>query len=206
MARMVAAPTASLFGKGLFGTLSQNTVSYLQGQIGMLANASTEYGQRIFEKSMNIFNAINSDAAVMSAEIALSQIESMSGQDMIECLNTIAQLQTAASQMQGWIMTDPTIRQAYFDGKIEGYSDTYIDHNPGLIGHEDPNYRLQMNGVFVPHEDASWQYSLYGDRADTKDGMLTLRQLAAIVETQEAARYALEAGDLDPTSQYGASL
>ena len=124
MARLVSAPTASLFGKGLFGTLSQNTVNYLQSQIQSLATAGSEYGQKIYQRSMEVFDAINSDAAVLAAEAVLTQIESLMGQDMIESLTTISQLQTAQSQMQGWIMTSPKLRQAWYDGKIEGYSDT----------------------------------------------------------------------------------
>ncbi len=206
MARLVSAPTASLFGKGLFGTLSQNTVNYLQSQIQSLATAGSEYGQKIYERSVAVFDAINSDAAVLAAEAVLTQIESMMGQDMIESLTTITQLQSAQSQMQGWIMTSPVVRQAWYDGKIEGYCDTYVDPEPGCVGHEQQAYRHLMNGVFVPHEEASYQYNLYFDRASAFDQLLTLRQLAAIVESQEAAERALEAGEQDPTSQYGASL
>lgn len=206
MARLVAAPTASLYGKGLFGTLSQNTVNYLQGQIQSLASAGSEYGQKIYQRSMALFDEINSDAAVLSAEAVLSQIESMMGQDVIEALTTVSQLQMAQSQMQGWIMTNPVVRQAWYDGKVEGYSDTYVDPEPGRIGHEQQAYRHLMNGVFCPHEKASYQYNLYYDRVSESDAMLTLRQLAAIVESHEAAEQALEAGGEDPTSQYGASL
>ena len=206
MARLVSAPTASLFGKGLFGTLSQNTVNYLQSQIQSLATAGSEYGQKIYQRSMEVFDAINSDAAVLAAEAVLTQIESLMGQDMIESLTRISQLQAAQSQMQGWIMTSPVLRQAWYDGKIEGYSDTYVDPEPGRIGHEQQAYRQLMNGVFVPHEEASYQYSMYFDRASDPDQFLTLRQVAAIVESQEAAERALEEGEQDPTSQYGASL
>ena len=206
MARLVDAPTASLFGKGLFGTLSQNTVSYLQNQIQSLASAGTELGQQIFARSQAIFNEINSDSAVMAAEAVLSQVESMMGQDMIEPLLTISQLQGAQSIMQGWIMTDPTIRQAWMDGKLEGYCDTYVDPEPGLVGHEQQAYRELMNGVLIEHEEASYQYNLYFDRASDFDGTLTLRKLAAIRDSQEAAVAAYEAGEQDPTSQYGASL
>jgi hypothetical protein len=206
MARLVQAPTGSIFGKGMFGTLSQNTVSYLQGQIQSFASTGSEYGQKILQRSMEVFNAINSDAAVMAAEAVLTQIESMMGQDMIEPLTTLPQLQGAQSIMQGWIMTDPTIRQAWYDGKLEGYSDTYVDPEPGLVGHEQEAYRRQMNGVLVDHEEHGWQYSLYFDRTSESDKMLTIRQLASIVSSQEAAVNAYHAGEEDPTSQYGASL
>lgn len=207
MARLVAAPNAgSVFGKGLFGTLSQNTISYLQGQISSLANAGSEHGQKIFNRSMALFNEINSDAAVMAAEAVLSQIESMKGQDIIEALTTIRQLQSAQSIMQGHIMAHPFLRQAWYDGKIEGYSDTYIDPEPGLVGHEQRAYRDINNGVFQPHEEASYQYSLYYDRASDIDKVPTIRKLAAIVDSQEAAIDAYYAGEQDPTSQYGASL
>jgi virulence-associated protein VapD len=207
MARLVAAPNgASVFGKGLFGTLSQNTVNYLQGQIASLANAGSEYGKKVYERSIALFNEINSDAAVMAAEAVLSQIESMKGQDIIERLMTVQQLQAAQPIMQGYIMTDPFIRQAWYDGKIEGYSDTYIDPEPGLIGHEQKAYRDLNNGVFQPHEEASYQYSLYYDRTSESDKVLSIRKLAAIVDSQESAVNAIHAGGQDPTSQYGASL
>lgn len=206
MARLVAAPTASLYGKGLMGTLSQNTVNWLQGQIQSVAHTGTEFGQKIYEKSMALFNAINSDAAVNAAEAVLSQVESMMGQDIIEALTTVTQLQAAQSQMQHWIMVNPILRQAWYDGKIEGYSDTYQDPEPGLIGHEQQAYRELMNGVFLPAEGASYQYNLYFDRSSSPDAGLTLRKLAAIVESQEAAVEEYEKGEKDPTSQYGASL
>lgn len=206
MARLVSAPTASLFGKGLFGTLSQNTVNYLQNQIQSLATAGSEYGQKIYERSIAVFDAINSSAAVLAAEAVLAQVESMMGQDMIESLTSISQLQTAQSQMQGWIMTSPVLRQAWYDGKVEGYSDTYVDSEPGRVGHEQQAYRHLMNGVFLPHEEASYQYNLYFDRVSEVDQMLTLRQVAAIVESQEAAERALEDGEQDPTSQYSAMI
>jgi len=206
MARFVAAPSGSIFGKGLFGTLSQNTVNYLQGQIQSLATAGTEYAQRIYERSMQIFNEINSDAAVMAAEAVLTQVESMMGQDIIEPLLTIPQLQAARPIMQNWIMVDPTIRQAWYDGKIDGYSDTYVDPEPGLIGHEMQAYRDLMNGVLQPHPEASYHYSLYFDRDSEPGNNLTIRQLAAIVESQQAACDSLEEGEQDFSSQYGASL
>lgn len=207
MARLVDAPSmGSLYGKGLFGTLSQNTVSYLQGQISNLANAGSAMGQKLYERSMEIFNAINSDQAVMAAEAVLMQVESMTGQDIIQPLLTIPQLQAAGSVMQNLIMADPTIRQAWYDGKCEGYSDTYVDPEPGRVGHEQEVYRQLMNGVLVPHETQSWQFSLYGDRQNDVDSRYTIRQLAAVFDSQEVARDALEAGEQDPVSQYGASL
>lgn len=207
MARLVAAPTmGSLFGKGLFGTLSHNTVNYLQNQIQSLAATGTEYAQKIYNRSMEIFNEINSDAAVMAAEAVLTQVESLMGQDMIEPLLTLEHLQAARPIMQGHIMTHPRLRQMWYDGKIEGYSDTYVDPEPGKIGHEMQAFRDLMNGVLQPHETQSYQYNLYFDRSDNPDDFLSIRKLAAIVDSQDAALDEIEKGEQDPTSQYGASL
>lgn len=206
MARFISAPSGAIMGKGVFGTLSQNTLNYLQQGIQALANSGTALGQEIYARSQAVFNAVNSDEANILAEAVLSQVDSMMGLDIIEPLLTLEHLQTAKPIMQGWIMTDPTIRQAWYDGKIEGYSDTYVDDQAGAVGHEHTAYQYLMNGVFVPHETQSHQYSLYYDRDNSKDNMLTIRKLSDIVETQEAAVRALEAGEQDPTSQYGASL
>lgn len=207
MARLVDAPSiGSLYSKGLFGNLSQNTVSYLQNQIQSLAATGSDYGKRMYSRAMEVFNEINSDQAVMAAEAVLSQIESMTGQDIIEPLLTVQHLQTAQPIMQSWIMTNPVIRQAWYDGKVEGYSDTYIDPEPNRVGHEMQAYRNLMNGVFQPHEEAAYQYDLYFDRTSNIDEVPTIRQVAAILASHEAAEAAYEAGEQDPTSQYGASL
>lgn len=206
MARVITAPSGGVMGKGLFGTLSQNTVNYLQSQIQSLANSTTEYSKELYARSQALFEQVNSDKANQLAEAVLSQVDSMMGLDIIEPLLTISQLQSAMPVMQNWIMVNPIIRQAMYDGKLEGYSDTYKDPEPGLIGHEMEAYRFLMNGVHVEHETQSHQYSLYYDREHNKDTQLSMRKLSAIVETQEAAVRAYLDGDQDPTSQYGAQL
>lgn len=193
-------------GKGLFGTLSQNTVNYLKAEIQSLASNTSEYSKQLYERSLALFDQVNSEKANLLAEAVLSQVDSMMGLDIIEPLLTIDLLQAAKPIMQNWIMTNPVIRQAMYDGKLEGYSDTYKDPEPGLVGHEMEAYRFLMNGVVVEHETQSGQYSLYYDREHNADTQLTMRKLSAIVETQEAAVQAYLQGDRDPTSQYDASL
>lgn len=193
-------------GKGLFGTLSQNTVNYLQTQIQSLANSTSEYSKQLYARSQALFEQVNSDRANQLAEAVLSQVDSMMGLDIIEPLLTIDQLQAAKPIMQNWIMVNPIIRQAMYDGKLEAYSDTYKDPEPGLIGHQMEAYRFLMNGVHVEHETQSSQYSLYVDRDHNKDTHLSMRKLSAIVETQEAAVRAYLDGNRDPTSQYDAQL
>lgn len=206
MARLISAPSGGIMGKGVFGMLSQNTLNYLQNGIDALANSSTALGREIYERSKAVFHAVNSAEANSIAEAVLSQVDSMRGLDIIERFWTVEQLQLAKPIMQGWIMTHPFIRQAWYDGKTEGYSDTYVDDQPGAVGHEHFAYQQLMNGVHVPHETQAFQYSLYYDRDVSKDTQLTMRNLSDIIETQEAAVRAILDGDQDPLSQYGASL
>lgn len=206
MARVIAAPIGNMFGKVLAGPLSQNTVNYLQQQIGTLANSATAFGQALYQRSMTLFNQVNSDEANRIAEVVMSQVDSLMGLDIIEPLLTVDLLQTAKPIMQGWIMTDPTIRQGWYDGKLEGYTDTYKDDQPGAVGHEHDKYRFLMNGVHVPHPTQSHQHSLYFDREHNPDTQMSMRNLCSILETQAAARDAFAAMDRDPTSQYNALL
>lgn len=206
MARYVSADAGLVMGKSIFGTVSQSTVNYLQDQIHSLATAGTEFGRAIYEKSMAVFNAVNSDAANDIAEAVISQVDAMLGLDIIESLTTVTQLQNAKPIMQGYLMCHPVIRQAWYDGKIEGYSDTYVDLQPGVIGHEHDQYRFVMNGVNVPHETQSHQRSIYFDRDNDRDTMLSIRKLSNIFDSQEAALMAIEAGEEDFSSTYGASM
>lgn len=205
MARLVTGSSAGAFGVGLFGSMSSRTTDYLQSQIQKLAGAGS-FREELYQRSMKIFNNISSSAALQAADSILLHAEAAMGQDIIEELVTLTQFQQARPVMQGWIMEDPVIYGMWKKGQIDGYSDTYVDPEPGLVGEERTKYQTLMHGVMREHETQNWTMSLYADREadDTKE--FSISRIAAILQSQERARYMLEHGEDDITSQYGAKL
>ena len=52
-------------------------------------------------------------------------------------------------------MAQPDIRSLYHKGHCDGYSDTYVDMEPGLVGEQHYDYRRVMDGV-VEETETGW--------------------------------------------------
>lgn len=205
MARFVTGSVASAFGQGLFGGLSSKTTEYLKSELNQIA-AGGSFREKLYERSVALFEGISSSSANQAAHAVLMQAESAMGLDIIEPLLTIEEIQGAKPIMQNMIMCHPTIYQAYADGKIEAFADTWVDTQPGLFGEERAEWQHINHGVWREHETMSYVASYYTDHNDSDNAKLNIRQLAAIFDSQQATINHIEAGEEDPTSQYGATL
>lgn len=206
MAMFIDAPGTSAFHKGMFGTLSNASVNYLQTQLQSLSQLGGAYGKSLYQNALQAFEAINGNAAVHAAKAILSQTADMVSADVIRPLWTLDELQAAKPVMQQWIMTSPLLRKAWQDGRIEGYSDTYVDPEPGVAAENMMAYKKLWDGVFVPHKEQAWQYTDHGLEFTDNHNSMDIRDVANILQTQWRAESIYEEGEDDPTSQYGAKL
>lgn len=93
--------------------------------------------------------------------------------DEIQYISKIAEFQHAPT-MQRWIMAEPTVRQMYFDQKLDGYSDTYstTDKTVGMM-HLD--YQKVIDGVYREDENGDISitefYNLYEEHERPLDIM-----------------------------------
>jgi hypothetical protein len=206
MATFIDTPATNVFHQGVFGELSSASMNYLSGQLETMRSFGGEFAGLLYQKAANAFEAINGFGAVQAAKNILQQAESMFQADIIRPLFDLEALQNATPVMQNWIMVDPMIRQAWYDGKVEGYTDTYVDPEPAKVGEEMRAYRILMDGVLVPHTENGYQSVHFGERLYDEETALSIADLASIFTSQENARQLYEAGEFDPTSQYGTSL
>lgn len=206
MATFIDAPGTSAFHKGMFGTLSNASMNYLQTQLQSLSQLGGDYGRNIYQSALQAFEAINGNSAIHAAKALLSQTADMVSEDTIKPLFTLEELQAAKPVMQGWIMTSPLLRKAWQDGRIEGYSDTYVDPEPGVEAENMLMYKRLWDGVFVPHKEQAWQYTDHGIQFSDNHDSLDIRDVANILQAQWRAESIYEEGEDDPTSQYGAKL
>lgn len=205
MARLIVGNSNASFGQGIFGSISRKTMDFLSNQIAQVST-DTAIGRKLAERSRALFEEISSTKAVQLADAILQMAESGMGQDIIETLTTVQQMQNAAPVMQGWIMENPYIREMASRGLIEAYGETYVDPEPGVEGEARSAYQQLWHGVRRPHETQAWTASYYAGRSQEDAMALSIRRIASIVDTQESAEWLMRNGDDDVTSQYGAKL
>ena len=113
-------------------------------------------------------------------------VETMYQTNGVSELYTIGQLQHANAVMQRWIMACPEVRTLYHQQRIDGYSDTYTDLNPGVVGLDHYEYRRVTNGMTMQHGDDE----------------LTFDEQIDIMYTWNRASAVLHAAVDDPTSKW----
>lgn len=124
--------------------------------------------------------------------------------DDIRRLADLGSVQQAKSHMQRWIMACPEVRELYHEQKLDGYSDTYVDQEPTVIGGwAQYDYRRLMDGV-VCVEDESWGYTNVYETLRDGDKPLTIGEVADILVTHENIKHLLATQAFDPTSKYNA--
>lgn len=118
-------------------------------------------------------------------------------------ISDIGSMQNAPDVMQRYIMANPTVRQLYIDGRVDGYSETYVDNtNKVGIGRDHYDYRKVTNGYFMEKESGVTNYYHLPEDNDTP---LTLKQQEIILETWHNLDSMLD-GDEDPTDIWNGLL
>lgn len=190
----------------LYGERSQSTINYLASQFDTAKNLITDAGKQFFNQAYTWFSHANGSDAIDFARKVVSGIDNHYMSDRIQALTSLEQLRSASPTMQRWIMAEPTIRRRYAAQACEGYSDTYTDHRPDLIGEKHIDWRLAMNGMLQnPDEDVN-MFVTYIDDLPEDQRELTFLEKIDIATTWAAVRGYMEEGSEDPTSPSGGKL
>lgn len=91
------------------------------------------------------------------------QVKGMFHPNEILPLTTIAELQSAQPAMQRWIMAMPMYRELYHKQLCDGYSDSYVDTAPGVVGEDHYDYRRVTEGIVQMYnaEDDQGKYETW---------------------------------------------
>ena len=114
--------------------------------------------------------------------------------------------------MQRYLMAEPTTRQMYIDQRCDGYSDTYVDVDPGTIGPAHYDYRRATDGLLMdsPTPDANgdygWTAVTYMEELLPDDVELTLSEQVDIQYSWQWLKAIMAEGEQDPVSRYNADL
>lgn len=199
---------ADAFDALCYGETHPNTVQFLANQVSHVTDTLTQAGRAFIEKSKEMFQHYNGTEAMRFARGVLSKVKGIFDTQRVSTLWELAEMQDASITMQRWIMANPHVRAMYHAQKCDGYSDTYVDVEPGQLGEDHYDYRRVMDGQFVfnPSEDVDWKSVQYLDRMKEGDRDLLHEEQVEILRGWDAMDLLMALGQDDPTSAVGGSL
>lgn len=183
------------------------TMTYFQKEINNIGTTLSDAGKGFFSNVKSIYDNINNSEAMRIARAAIQTAATLFLPNTIIPLITIEQFQTAGSIMQRWTMANPLVREKYHAQLIDGYSDSYVDTQPGVIGRDHYDYRCVMNAVIQEDdENDTWSVSYFPDELIVGDKELSHDEKVDIIKSWDLAEMFIRAGDKDPTSAYGGKM
>lgn len=208
MANIVYGDTMA-FDALAYGEKHPGTLQYLHSQVAQLPQISqtlTDAGRAFMSNAQEIFDQYNSAEALRLARAAINKASSLFQSNTIRPMFVIAELQNAPLIMQRFIMAEPLTRQLFHEQRIDGFSGTYVDLQPGAVGEDHYDYRRVMDGVLVDDDENDWKVTTYLDDLAEGDRDLTFDEKIDILSTWDWVRAYLKHGEDDPTSSSGGKL
>jgi len=197
---------ADAFDALIYGESHPGTVAFLANQVNTVAQTLTDAGRAFIDKGRNLFEHFNSSAAMRFAREMVSSVKGAFETHHIRSLWELEELQSASLTMQRWVMANPTVRTMYHAQKCDGYSDTYIDMEPGLQGADHYDWRRVMDGQFVFDAEGDWTCTQYLEDLKEGDRDLLHEEQVDILRTWDATDLLLALTKDDPTSAVGGTL
>lgn len=189
----------------IYGLHNDSDVNYFRSQTSNIPQMIGAYGDMFKQKSVELFDRFHGSQAVHLAKLAIHHATQIFQSDGIRSLFDAVQFQTAGAVMQRWVMANPTVRTMYHAQQCDGYSDTYVDHDPGKIGDNHYDYRRVMQGM-VQEDGDSWYAHIYSEDLRDGDQELLIHEQASILSTWNILNIMFKKGYEDLTNQYGGTL
>lgn len=179
-----------------------------------VVGAMGDYAMGFFNRAKEAYETTYNSDAVRHARAVARLVGGAFQRDRIQPLRKMEDFQTAGMRMQRWIMAEPTVRQLYHEQGCDGYSNTYVDMEPGKVGVAHYDYRRVMNGIVnlttEELEDGTvehgWSSTTWGERLKEGDVELDFDEQATVINCWAALKTLVGEGGEDPVSVYGTML
>jgi hypothetical protein len=182
------------------------TIQYLQNQYNNISQTITEHGRMFVDKAREAFEQYNSSAAMNFARRAVASVQSYFQVDAIMYLDSLVSLQKAQLTMQRWNMANVAVRTKYLNQQCDGYSETYVNVDGGVVGEKHYDWRRVNDGLMHIDSEGTHYFKQYDDYLKDGDKDLTHFEKIDILHTWNKLDYYMALGDDDPTSSSGGKL
>jgi hypothetical protein len=181
-----------------------NTRQFVQQQLSGFNNSLTDVGRSFIETSRSIYDQFNNSNAIRMAKAVVRMAKGIFHPNTIYELNDLEVMRSCQPIMQRYMMAEPTIRKLYHQQRCDGYSDTYYDVQPKVVGVDHYDYRRVTDGMVNDDDDGWTCVNHYEDlRPDDKD--LSIEEKVDILKSWELAEMFIKAGE-DPTNVFGGKI
>lgn len=188
---------------------TQQSLDYFNSQYQNIVNTASSVNNAalagVYQLAANSYQHIMQTRPWEMAEAVVRQTAHIFDENVIKQLSTLECFQTAKPVMQRWLMANPTVRQMYLDGRVEGYYESYIDAQPGLMGVNHYDYRRATNGM-IQQTDEGWSATTWWEQLAEGDVELTFFQKSDIASSWAAMLGLIETQEYDPTSMFNSRL
>ena len=190
-----------------FPEISQQSYQWVNNQLQTGMQSLNQIGQQFLTAAVDTYKHLADGSLTMAARRVARHLSTLAHPNMIVELQDIDSIRRAQPIMQRYIMAQPDIRSIYHRQLCDGYSDTYVDTQPGLIGDDHYDYRRVMNGILQPDPEVKdgWRITEYFDDLLPGDRELEADEQFSILNVWDRVQDAISR-KLDPTDIFGGDL
>jgi hypothetical protein len=184
--------SSSFFDFGLFPDQNPMNEQFFIRQFEQLSHNVSDISRQYYDFAKKSFDDFVDSGIMRTIRAAQATAKNWFHPNSIVMLETIEELQAAQPMMQRYMMANPTIRTLYHRQLCNGFSDSYKDMYPGVIGETHQDYRKVMTGAIqdytTPDGEESWHAMQYLDDMDDGDReldpmeRLTMRKVWEIMD------------------------
>lgn len=189
-----------------FGSKPPELRSFFEERLQSINAGIGGYSEKFKARANEMFNSFHGDRVVQIAKAALNQVRGFFKPDEIVNLTTIEDLQVAQATMRRMVMANPVVRELYHKQRCDGYSDSYVDADPGKIGWDHYDYCRVMTGI-VEVTDESWKFTSVAHDQRPGDSELDFHdQFSVVAQTWPSLEAIMAQAAKDPTSEWNNDL
>ncbi len=206
---VVSGGSPALFNAMLFPENPPETQQWLHEQWNRTSGMLTDMGRAFAEKAEETWKRVYDPFLMQKVRAITRKVNTLTHPNRITNLNTLEAVREAKPVMARYIMAMPEIRKLYHKQLCDGYSDIYVDSEPGLVGENHYDYRRVMNSIVTEtkdkHGEETWKATKYIEDLVEGDRELDFDEQVIVLDTWDIVKAAIIA-KADPTDIFGGKL
>ncbi len=202
---------------GLFNSLilpetHPETAAWIANQfVNTASTYVTEAGRAFIDRAQELYKKATDNSLEQLTRRIVRSAKGIFNPNAIMPISSFAELQSASRIMQRYLMAQIDTRGLFNKQLCDGYSDSYVDLEPGKIGDSHYDYRRVMQGVLTvapgqeDEEDPMMVFSNYGDDLRPDDRELDIEEQHIIINAWEMMKACIRE-KIDPTDIFNGKL
>jgi hypothetical protein len=182
---------------------------YLQNQFSNIASSLSDIGRKFIDGSKELYQKAHDSEMIRRAKAMVRSAMGIQYVNQIMYYGSLQEVQSATPYMQNYLMASPVVRDHYNRQLCDGYSDTYVNIDPGTIKDTQYHYRRTMDGVITEVVDENgnedWSVKNYFEDLLPGDRDLSIAEKSNILATWDVMEMFIKAKQ-DPTNPRGGEL